>query len=169
VTFAERKHLAESHEFAIRVELERRGWTVEPFGIALLSDHMRQALRQVQPLALWRWLPDLIATRDRRTVLVDGKDEQRNDTPNFAVEETAILAHRTMATLGVPIVYVFSDMSCNFNCDDLLNQGRRVGPTHGGSRVQGAAGSGTPFWLLPKRHQLHLDEVFGAPLDDLLW
>lgn len=171
MTFVDRKQLAESHEYAIQVELERRGWSVQPFGIALLADEVRDALRRVQPPSYWRWLPDLVAMRDGRMVLIDGKDEQRKDTPNFAIEEMALAAHRNMAFFGIPIVYVFSDMSCNWNSDDFAYSGRRFAPMGSSGRVEGVRGSGTPFVLVPKSQQLHLDDIFGPPLDmdDLLW
>lgn len=166
MSFTERKVNADAHELAIQHELERRGWHVEPFGIGMLQPTTRDHLHTVQPPTFWRWLPDLIASRDGRVVLVDGKGEQRNDTPNFAIETMAILAHRSMSVFGVPIVYVFSDMSCNWLSDEFLAGAVRwYTPEPGRHRVH-SAGSGTPFVLVPKSAQLHMDDVFGAAYDD---
>lgn len=165
MSFTGRKVLADAHERAIKSELERRGWHVEPFGIGMLQATTREHLHGVRPATLWRWLPDLIASRDGRVVLVDGKGEQRNDTPNFAIELMAIYAHRSMAVFGVPIVYVFNDMSCNWLTDEFIAGAKWFMPEPGRHRVQ-SAGSGTPFVLVPKSAQLHMDVVFGPAYDD---
>lgn len=163
MTFTDRYVDAVAHENAICVQLGRRGWSVEPFGQALLSERMRDGMRQVHYPVFWRWLPDLIACRDGRIVLVDGKYELRTDTPNFSVEMSARHAHLCMLDLGAPIVYVFGDMSCNY-CDDLIPE-RGYGSLGGAGRVDGVRGSGTPFVLVKKSQQLHLDEIFGPPLE----
>lgn len=124
---------------------------------------VRQALMDRAPVVLWRWIPDMIAVKGNRVALVDPKSELRNDTANFAVEINALQAHRAMSPLGLRIVYVFGDMSCNFP-EDLVAVGRFM-PDVGSQRVA-ANGSGTPFVLVRKHDQLPMDKLFGEPLPE---
>lgn len=163
VTFTERYRDARAHEEAIQTELERRGWHVEQFGQALLSDRTKESLHRVQ-LTYWRWLPDLIASKDDKVLLVDGKTERRCDTPYFSIETNAHLAHLAMSGLRLPIVYVFADMSCNYH--DCVTTAREFGDPSAGGRVATVNGSGTAFILVDKSEQQHMDAVFGEPVGE---
>lgn len=163
MTFTERYRDARAHEYAIQTELERRGWYVEQFGQALLSDRAKESLHRVE-LTYWRWLPDLIASKDDQVLLVDGKTERRCDTPFFSIETNAHLAHLAMSGLRLPIVYVFADMSCNYH--DCVTKAREFGDPNAGGRVAGVNGSGTAFILVEKSEQQHLDAVFGEPIGE---
>lgn len=156
----ERLRIGHEHEQRVRFELERRGWTVQHFGQGLFAEEIRRAL-QFQPFkVMWRWLPDLIAARDGRALLVDPKSDIRTDTPNFSIEQAAICTHNFMLGMGLPIVYVFSDLSCNY-VHEIDVERVLLACTEG---PLATAGSGTPFALVRKDKQISLDEVFGVPL-----
>lgn len=142
--------LAVAHERATCELIRGCGWRCEPFGQALLSSEMRDALRRTKsPI---RWIPDLIASNLEIVMLVDAKSETRHDTPNFSIEKAAHDAHlRWWAIMGVPVLYVWADFRVQW-ANDL--HPTITGPWHG-------YGSGTPYWLIPKAKQLPFDSVFG--------
>ena len=159
----DRLRIGQAHERQVQTELERRGWYVQPWGQGLLDDRVRQALNDRAPIVLWRWIPDLIAVRGERIYLVDPKTDYRPESPNFSIEISAIQAHRAMSCLGLRIVYVFGDLTCN-----TPENIRPVGwfmPDPGRRRVA-ANGSGTPFALVLKSEQVPFDSCFGAPLEE---
>lgn len=151
------------HERHVQAELERRGWHVQPWGQGLLDDRVRQVLNERAPVVLWRWLPDLIAVRGDRVYLVDPKTDFRPDSPNFSIEISAIQAHRAMSCLGLRIVYVFGDMTCN--SPENIRPVQWFMPDPGRTRIA-ANGSGTPFALVRKSEQIPFDACFGTPLEE---
>jgi hypothetical protein len=68
-----------------------------------------------------------------------------------------------MSCLGLRIVYVFGDLSCN--TPESIVPVKWFMPDPGRKRVA-ANGSGTPFALVLKSEQLPLDRVFGSPIED---
>jgi hypothetical protein len=151
-----RMHLGQAHEVAVAERLERRGWAVQAWGQGLIREEIRAVLMAIWPPVLWRWLPDLIVTKGRVAVLVDPKSSIRADTPNFAIEQHAVVAHQLMAVLGLPIVYVFGDFTCARVQDiDIVYQSLNEP-----GRVQ-TGGSGTPYVLVRKADQRPLDVIFG--------
>lgn len=158
----DRLHIGQTHERRVQAELERRGWYVQPWGQGLLHERVRQALNDKAPVVLWRWIPDLIAVKEPRICLIDPKSDYRSDTPNFSIEISAIQAHRAMSCLGLRVVYVFADMSCNTPED--LRPIRWEMPDPGRRRVA-ANGSGTPYALVRKSDQHPLDKWFGPALE----
>ena len=149
-------HLGQAHEQAVRERLSLYGWDVQPWGQGLLTDSIRASIQHQFPPVLWRWIPDLIAARGKRVWLIDPKSEQRFDTPNFTIEQSAYQAHCAMAVLGLRIVYVFADFRCN------TPEGLKVVHHSIGDRQQ-TGGSGTPFLLIRKAEQFGFDEFFGPP------
>ena len=155
-----RLHIGVGHEQAVRDALTARGWFVQEWGQGVLDARVRQALNDRSPIVLWRWLPDLIAIKGQRVVLVDPKTDINKSTPNFSIEISAIQAHCGMRFLGLRIVYVFEDMTCN--TPENLEPVKWWMPDPGRDRVA-AGGSGTPFALVRKSDQVPLDTWFGSP------
>lgn len=157
-TGAVRLHLGKGHEAAVAAKLEAHGWTVHPWGQGLFTDDagevIRQALVARQPKTYWRWIPDLIAVKGRAIRLVDPKTDL-SDSPNFAIEIDAYLAHLAMSGFGLPIIYVWQDMTCNSPAGLFVH---RWFPElqRGATR-----GSGTPFGLVAKADQHPFDWAFG--------
>ena len=153
-----RLHIGIGHEVAVTDALADRGWLVQPWGQGLIREEIRAALVTRYPPVLWRWIPDLIAVKGKTVVLVDPKTSLRSDTPNFAIEQSALIAHQIMANLGLQIVYVFADLTCN--------EVRHLKIAHRtlDSQRLATGGSGTPFVLVRKADQRPLDDVFGPPV-----
>jgi hypothetical protein len=155
-----RLHIGKSHEGATADKLRCHGWIVHPWGQGLFADdedgeQVRAALVTREPKTLWRWIPDLIAVKGKKIYLVDPKTDLRGDTPNFSLEVDAYMAHSMMRCLGLPIMYVWQDFTCN--APHLLKPVRwQLDPQRGEVR-----GSGTPFVLVRKADQVPFDEVFG--------
>lgn len=154
-------HVGLEHEKRSQTELEQRGWSVDPFGQGLFSDEIRTALQSRHPVVQWRWIPDLIASRGRSVCLVDPKWDTRPDTAYFAIEQAALMAHAAMSMLGLRIVYVFGDLTCN--CHEDIRVVEWIGPAPGGRRIA-TRGSGTPMALVLKSDQHPLDALFGPVL-----
>lgn len=153
--------LAEAHEHRVKHELENRGWHVDLYGQGQLSPENRDALMSLGWTCHLRWLPDLLASRAEsnrmRVAWIDAKDELNDDTPNFSLELDANIAHlKLQAVFGIPIVYVWGDLTCSKAADIRRTDVRY--PKRGT-----VVGSGTPFMLIPKREQLPLDALFGHP------
>jgi hypothetical protein len=151
---AVRIHLGKSHEEAVQERLEQYGWTVQPWGQGLLTDEIRAAWQRHYPPVQWRWIPDLIAVRGTRLVLVDPKWDASPESPNFSIEQDAIMAHRAMAQLGLRIVYVFGDFSCN------TPEGLVIAHRSLGAERERNGGSGTPYVLVRKADQHPFEDWF---------
>jgi len=159
----QRLTLGVEHENHVQAELERRGWTVQPWGQGVLDEAIRQALQVREPPCPYRWFPDLIAAKGTKVCLVDPKSDT-SKTENFSVEIAAYGAHTGMWHMwGVPVIYVFDDLTCNLV--HKLQPVRWIVPDPGRTRVA-AAGSGTPFMLIRKSDQESLDYMFGTPEAD---
>lgn len=152
-----RLRLGGSHEAAVAERLEALGWLVQPWGQGILIPEVRAALSRLSPPSMWRWTPDLIAIRGRSLVLVDPKTTMRQDTPNFAIEQMALITHLIMeCSFGIPIVYVFSDFTGN-QVSRLRVMHRSLDATR---LING--GSGTPMVLVRKDEQLPFEKLFGV-------
>lgn len=137
-------------EAAVGDRLRAHGWTVEPFGQALLSEAIRTALRRHAHLPL-RWMPDLLAVRgDDLPVMVDAKGG-RTDTPNYAIERDAFDgALRWWWAMRTQHWIVWHDF--HWSTIDQISQGLRDGVIRDGHWR--GNGSGTPFLLIPKMPEL---------------
>lgn len=159
----DRLYLGESHEKRVEEALRCRGWAVQPWGLGLIQKPFHIALQSQPHVVLWRWIPDIIAMKDQIVLLVDAKTEWRRDTPYFTLEINAYQSHLAMAALGLPIVYVWGDLTCN--TPQRLNIIDCFFPDPGKRRVGTSGGSGTPFLRVRKDEQRSLDSWFGSPLD----
>lgn len=126
-----------------------------------MDEVVRQALTSKTPEVLWRWIPDLIAVRGARVLLVDPKSQNNPEAPTIAIEINAVQAHQAMSPLGLRVVYVFGDLSCNYA--ERLQPIKWHTPDPGRSRVV-ARGSGTPYMVIRRSEQIPLDQLFGEPL-----
>lgn len=145
------------HEVRVREKLREYGWYVQDWGQGLLDDEIRLSL--YHPAAewkvWWRWIPDLIATKNQRAVLVDPKSDLRGTTANFSIEAQAWHAHKLMLSLGLPIVYVWADFTCNTPLGLRpvhFIQGSRIGPGR------------TDLYLVSKADQIPFGKFFNAPM-----
>jgi hypothetical protein len=140
--------------------MRARGWIVEPFGQALLTETIRAVIRRKDNLPL-RWIPDLLCTRDQKDppiVLIDAKTG-RSDTPFYDLERNAYdAAMRWLYSMRADdFWYVWHDFhrSSVMQISQGLARGEIVpGPYFGN-------GSGTPYLLIPKRSTYWV----GAALD----
>jgi hypothetical protein len=154
VTIGDRLHVGVLHEANVRDRLEERGWHAYTWGQGLFCDDVRTALLARQPAVLWRWIPDLIAVKGPRLVLVDPKTDLFGDTDNFSIEILALTAHKVMTALGLAIVYVWQDFTTN--TPDRLRVHRWVTEPH----PRPGRGSGTPFALVYKADQHPFEWAF---------
>jgi hypothetical protein len=144
------------HEIAVREKLAGHGWAVQDWGQGLLDDKIRVPLRHARRelAVLWRWIPDLIAVKYRSDrwiiTLVDPKTDLRTDTANFSIELSAWQAHLAMLPLGLPIVYVWSDFTCN--------TAERLDPVR---VLPGVDHGRTSFMLVRKADQKPFEWAFG--------
>ena len=127
MTGAKRLALAAVHERAIAAELQERGYDVEPFGQALLSDEVRKRLRDQRcpaHLSLMRWMPDLavMLSGTAHLVAIDAKTNEKCNSAsrNHAIELRSILGARVTR---MPVVYVCCDMSL-LSVEDLYARAR---------------------------------------------
>jgi hypothetical protein len=145
-----RLEFSRHHEERVVAEFRQRGFTVDPFGQALLTDAARLALRSVKPPSGLRWIADFIVWRsDVSAFLVDAKASLRTDTQSFSIELASYETQLAFERINQPVIFVFADMSWNRACD--LRPHRECA---GSSR-----GSGTPFVLVWKRDQRPFDEI----------
>ncbi|MFB8273446.1 hypothetical protein ACFC96_43640 [Streptomyces sp. NPDC055955] len=156
-SFQRRKDVGDAHEQRVARELDIRGWAVDEWGQGVLSPTVSAALRSTD--SFLRWTPDLIAAQGRHLFMIDCKSRMTSSTTDrHAVETAAVKAHLQLAAwTGLPVCYVFDNLDV-LTPLDILTTGR-TGP-------QTVRGSGSPYHLVPARHALAFDTVFGrAPGD----
>lgn len=151
MSFSDRIHHGIAHERACLERLENEGWTVQPWGQGILTDEIRNSLRDAHGTIMWRWTPDLIAVRNNEIRLVDPKSDIRADTEFFSLEVAAWATHTFMRVLGLPVIYVWQDFSVNW--PDGIEVVRF-------SEGTGTRGSGTPFVLIRKTDQHPWESAF---------
>ena len=166
-SFADRMALAGPHEQAVLAELAGRGLSVEPFGQALLSDGLRDALRKTD--TLMRWLPDIAGWRPGKPkpFLVDAKNCITTKTENHSIEMRALLAARITM---LPVFYVcddyralsaagvFEDGPDGHCCPECWALPAHC-PDH---KRRGRRGTGTPYVLVRRERCVPLERIFGS-------
>lgn len=159
-----RLHIGKGHELAVSAKIhDQYGWDVHPWGQGLFDDtpigeRVRAALVLHEPKTYWRWIPDLIAVKGGRVRLVDPKTDASN-TDSFSIEIDAYMAHQAMRALGLPIIYVWQDFTCNTPAGLFVHRWE-LRPQRGRNR-----GSGTPYGLIYKNDQHPLEWAFGPPIE----
>lgn len=153
-----RKQLAEAHEECVIDLLRQAGWVADHWGQGMLTDDLRTALRgTTSPL---RWAPDVLAVRGSTTTFVDAKSEIRQDTPNFSLEKSAFSAHFSWwVGNGGHLVYVWDD----FRASHIRDISKLIADGQIRTGIYAGAGSGTPFYLIPKSVARPFADVFARP------
>ena len=152
--------MTQGHIFERVVEqaLAKRGWIVEPFGQAMISDRMRIYLQRTQSPV--RWLPDLIAAKSyahqTNISFVDAKAGLRyQETGRHDIERASAEAAEGFAQFTqCPVWFAFHDGSVT-TPDRVLEVGR-PGTFRGN-------GSGTKFILISQQICENFDYIFGTP------
>ncbi|GAB7109731.1 hypothetical protein JCM4814A_80460 [Streptomyces phaeofaciens JCM 4814] len=152
-SFQQRKAIGDAHERRVARELALRGWDVSAWGQEVLTEAVRFPLRGTE--SSLHWTPDLVAAKDRQVFLIDSKSRMTSRTTRrHAVERAAVTAHLQFAAwTQLPLCYVFDNLDVLTPLDVLMLG--RTGP-------QPAAGSGSPYHLVPTRRSLTFDDAFGA-------
>ncbi len=156
-TFAERLALAEQWEAEVADKLRAYGWEVEQYGQALYSRRVQMMLKR-ESNATDRWRPDLIACRKYVTVYVDAKTRQ-SESANHSIEKSSLSAMVSHDQAGsIPVYLVFS----NWSCIRVLDLWERTDTKDCWAGAPSKNGSGTPYWVIPKRSiRQNLESVFS--------
>lgn len=156
------------------------GWHSEPYGQGLMSEEGRKMLRSsgfngnsciVENLiagmssderrvymgrvgavpCLTRWLPDRVVAYRSQMVFCPDVKTAISKTPNHAVEMSSLLGAQVHSQTGVACLYVFppNDFVSYWACatPEMIRQ--RASTIMDGRNTY--RGSGTPFYLVPKR------------------
>jgi len=156
------------------------GWHVEPYGQGLMNERSKQMMREtsfngdastlenliaemlpaerniyMERVAtipnLTRWMPDFIVAYKNQIICAPDVKTSMSTTPNWAVEMSSILGNKLHSKTGVQCIYAFppSPFVEYWSCaspDQLRDRAFKI---LDGKSVCG--GSGTPFYLVPKR------------------
>lgn len=181
MTFKVRNSYGSQAENDFRCWLQMHpGWQVQQYGQGLMTDESRRMMREnafsgnpkiletliaeMQPSErkvyldrldaipnLARWLPDFVVSYRDTIICAPDIKTSMSDTPNWAVEMSSILGNKLHSLTGVECVYAFPPTQYvdYWTCatPDLLREcSFRI---LDGKSTKG--GSGTPFYLIPKR------------------
>lgn len=156
------------------------GWNVVPYGQGLMPSEARELLREtpfngdstiIESLIaellpeerrvymarvstipnLTRWMPDFVVAYKGEIICGPDVKTSMSSTPNWAVEMSSILGAKMHSKTGVQCVYAFppTPFVDYWSCaspDQLRDRAFKI---LDGRSVSG--GSGTPFYLIPKR------------------
>ena len=149
-TFDERLSAGTSHEQRVAEELEKRGWTVTPWGQGILPAQTRWAIREAR--TRFRHFPDLIASRAGEIVTIDAKERmQSTDTGRYAIHRECVqFGLQFLAAFDLPVYYVFGNLGVL--CPTEVASYGRIGP-----RATGGA-----YYLVNGRLAHIFDDVFGG-------
>ena len=160
MTFQQRFGGGRGWEVELAEGLVARGWQVCEFGQGQLDDNAHQALRSWTDTygrpSLIRWLPDLLAWRDRLVYMIDAKSETAKNaaSDNVAIELDAFAVGLSIEkVLNTPMLYVWKAGAATPRT--IENRWHR--------RLDGgkADGSGTAFILMDKKYLTPLPQIFG--------
>lgn len=150
-TYRERKLVGDAHEDRVQTELRSRGWTVDPYGQALLSEPTRRALSCTE--SRMRWDPDMVASLGSTVCLIDAKGSVfGEDIHTIRISRKAVEAGRRLAVdTDLPLYYVFANLgvATPFEVMDFVHL-RSLGKS--GAYISFGSGLLRPF-----------DDVFGTP------
>lgn len=145
-----RKQVGDAHEERVTRELEARGWTVDPWGQAILSEPVQRAISRTR----WAHFPDLVAARDGGPVAIDAKDRMSSaETGRYAISIKCVeFGTQFIAAFGVPIFYVFGNLGV-LTPQEVMAYG-----------TTSARGTGGSYYLINGRLAHQFDDVFGSPV-----
>ena len=148
-SFAERLAIGDAHEKHVRSELEARGWTVDQWGQALLSESTREALAQTS--SMLRFEPDIIASKSGLVVMIDCKASISPESGKRHLSRQAFEAGLAFAGERLAQFYfVFHDMSVVVPHELLM-------PGWDGPRNARQA-----YYVIPNDRCIAFDIAFGA-------
>lgn len=156
--FKQRKRAGDEFETLVQAKLTEMGWIVQPFGKTAFSRAFRNALKDIEPDAPERWMPDFLIVKENRIIVVDAKGGDRWKTSqNHDVEDASVKCmERYCTAFGREGIFIFSDWSC---CTWQKTRAGEFKPENRDGRYKG---SGTAFWVLKNRL------TFCKPLDVFL-
>lgn len=151
IEFPQRKAIGDAHEAEVRRELERRGWTVDPYGQDRLSEMTKRRLSRTK--SRFRWDPDFFVADSRRLRIVDAKTKM----PTRAGETWSVSRESAFASLDIwrqyeiPFYYVFGNMTI-------------ATPLRVLSVIDADRYEDVPAWVpFPANLARPMDDVFGEP------
>lgn len=149
MSWNQRKLVGDAHEMRVGGELAARGWDVDPWGQAILSESVRRAVSRTR----WKNFPDLVAARDGDLVAIDAKDRMSSaETGRYAISRECVsFGLQFVAAFGVPIFYVFGNLGV-LTPQEVMSYGN-IGPR----------GMGGSYYLVNGRLAHQFDDVFGSP------
>lgn len=149
MTWETRKQVGDAHEGRVANELGERGWTVDPWGQATLSEPVQRAVSRTR----WAHFPDLVAARAGDVVAIDAKDRMSSaETGRYAISRSCVsFGLQFIAAFGVPIFYVFGNLGV-LTPQEVM--------AYGSVSARGMGGS---YYLINGRLAHQFDDVFGAP------
>lgn len=181
MTFQDRNRQgSEAEQLFKRWVYAQAGWHVEPYGQGLMTERSRQMMRETpfngdatvlhEMIAslrsdernvyldriatvpnLTRWMPDFVLAYRNQIICAPDVKTSVTNSPNWAVEISSVLGNKMHSKTGVQCIYVFppTPFVDYWSCasPDLLRE--RASRILDGRSVKG--GSGTPFYLVPKR------------------
>ena len=167
------------HEFKQWIHMQP-GWGIEPYGQGLMTERSRQMMREtpfngdsaiIEDLIaglssrerdvymsriaaipnLTRWMPDFVISFKGRIICAPDIKTSMSATPNWAIEISSVLGAKLHSKTGVQCIYAFppTPFVDYWSCaspDQLRQNAHKI---LDGKSVYG--GSGTPFYLVPKR------------------
>lgn len=148
--FHNRLDVAQDHEVDVRKWFEADGWVLAHAGLHGVPPDFRLAIKRTP--SLLRWMPDLMAVKDTRVLLIEAKMSLAPKHPNWCIETKSLEAAEMCEALA-EVVFVFPDRTYASPalvrrwCDDYFNDPGRASAT---------GGSGTPFMRFPKNQSLSL-------------
>lgn len=148
--FEARKKIGDAHEFRVATEMESRGWAVDHWGQATLSERVRRAASRTR----WKHFPDLVAERTSDLVAIDAKDRISSaETGRYAIARACVeFGNQFTAAFDIPIFYVFGNLGVL-----TPQEVRAYGTT-------GPRGFGGSYYLINARLAHQFDDVFGSPV-----
>lgn len=149
-TWDQRKPIGDAHEQRVALELNQRGWTVDPWGQGILSPAVQRAISRSR----WANFPDLVAARTGDLVAIDAKDRVSSaETGRYAISQKCVsFGLQFIAAFGVPIFYVFGNLGV-LTPQEVMAYGT-IGPR----------GMGGAYYLINGRLAHQFDDVFGSPV-----
>lgn len=156
------------------------GWHVMPYGQALMPNECKRMMRQsnfngdasivedmiadlrpqersiyIDRVAaipnLTRWMPDFVIAFKSTIICAPDVKTSMSSTPNWAVEMSSVLGSKLHSKTGVQCIYAFppTEFVEYWSCASPDQLRERAFKMLDGRSVRG--GSGTPFYLVPKR------------------
>jgi len=149
--FPQRKAVGDKHQDRVKVELEKRGWRVDPQGQDTLSEEVKRALKQTESPERWR--PDFLVACGSTIRFVDAKGSMHGvRTDKNLVNKKALAAYlRLTAEQDIPVYLVFDDLGVLTPAEVMQIAGYE--------RLGNASGA---YLSVPRSRSRRFDDIFGT-------